>query len=203
LFTLVVVLGVVAWTYIDDRNDASRANERREQEWRHGGDSVVASATIKAFQGPAFERAYRAAGGSGRLIAKNVHQGYVVRLTVGEVPRPDDTYRIVLIDGRAKPQPRPFLSAQAWRWQAAHAALADHYPWLGSTAAEALAPGTTVAPVKVVLPQLGIATYGFYSDADEGGISTDHPARDLRMALFAVDSHGEVRWAREVPLLAG
>jgi hypothetical protein len=195
LVALVLVVGIGGAVWIDHRHDRSRAAELRAREWQHGGDDVSVSAQISAARGASFATAYRAAGGRGRLITDDVLQGYVVRVDLGSAPD-DGSYHLALVDTRA--EPRPFFSAQPWNWNGEYNSLSAHYSWLADTAAGRLAPGTTIQPVTVRPVSGGV--YGFYSDAQEGGLATEHPETDLVLALFHVDEHGAVRWAKKVPL---
>ena len=186
------------------------SHQRRDDEWSHGGDKVKVGARIEVTDAAGFGDALDAAGGTRNGAIVGVQQGFVVNVTWTGPREAGGYYQFVLLDDRVAPA-RPVRpgsgSAGGERvtlgWDGRYEVLHQRYPWLAATAARQLPDGSSTDSTEalgVPAKDRGSATLAFY-DLEDANPVTD-PAHDLELAMFLVDSGGEVRWARKIPLAA-
>ncbi|MFL6174539.1 MAG: hypothetical protein ACJ716_16745 [Marmoricola sp.] len=183
-------------------------HQRREHEWSHGGDAVEVQAQILATSGAGFGDALEEAGGDRDGAIVDAQQGFVIKVRWNGSPASGGSYQFVLLDHRVSPA-RPIRAATGAApgrgvtlgWDGRYEALSQHYSWLAGTAERRLSDGSyadTAESVGVPARKRGTAMVAFYNVKNANAV-TD-PARDLKLAMFFVDSDGAVRWARAIPL---
>ncbi|MFL6106731.1 MAG: hypothetical protein ACJ72L_07190 [Marmoricola sp.] len=183
-------------------------HERRDHEWRHGGDKVTVEAGIRVTDAAGFGEALAAAGGTRSAAIVDAQQGFVIKVRWNGGPASGGSYQFVLLDHRVSPA-RPIRAATGAApgrgitlgWDGRYEALSQHYAWLAGTEERRLSDGSyadTAEAVGVPARKRGRAMVAFYNVKNANAV-TD-PARDLELAMFFVDSDGEVRWARAIPL---
>jgi hypothetical protein len=183
-------------------------HERRNDEWRHGGDDVTVQAQIQATDAAGFGDALAAAGGDRDGAVVDAEQGLVVRVTWTGTPGADGYYQFVLLDNRVSPAHLVrAASASAGgkgfgpNWAGAYDELHKHYSWLAGTASKQRPDGSfsdDTDALGVPAKHHGSAALAYWFG--KPSIPTTDPPHDLRLAMFYVDADGEVRWAREIPL---
>jgi len=200
LVVALVAAVVLAVVWIDHRG--------RENEWRHGGDAVTVHSQIQGTDAAGFGDALAAAGGDRDAAVVGAQQGFVLKVTWSGTPKSGGYYQFVLLDGRVSPA-RPVRAATGWsdgravgpNWAGAYESLHEHYSWLARTASQKQPDGSFAGDIDalgVPAKPRGSATLAYWIDKD--AVPSTDPAGDLRLAMFFVDSDGEVRWAREIPL---
>lgn len=183
-------------------------HDRRADEWRHGGDDVTVQAKIQATDAAGFGDAFAAAGGERDGAVVDAEQGFAVKVTWTGTPNADGYYQFVLLDDRVSPaQMIRAASASADgkgvgpNWAGAYEQLHRHYAWLAGTASKQLPDGSSsddTNALGVPAKRQGSAALAYWFD--KPSIPTADPTRDLKLAMFYVDSDGAVRWARDIPL---
>jgi hypothetical protein len=197
-----LVLVVMTWAAVALRH------HQRDDEWRHGGDQVKVHAAITATDSAGFGAALEAAGGSSDDAIFDALQGFVVTADWAGTPKSGGTYQFVLLDARVAPA-QPVRASAAWadgegtgpNGAGAYDELHEHYSWLAGMAQTRLPDGSYTGDTDalgVPAKSTGSATLAYWFDNDAN--PTTDPARDFRLAMFFVDSDGEVRWARKIPL---
>ncbi|RNL79592.1 hypothetical protein [Nocardioides marmorisolisilvae] len=183
-------------------------HERRADEWRHGGDDVTVQARIEATDAARFGDALATAGGDRNDAIVDAEQGFVIRVRWTGSPAVDGSYQFVLLDNRVSPS-QMIRAASASvggkgfgaNWAGAYEELHRHYAWLAGTAAKQLPDGSYTEDTNalgVPAQNQGAATLAYW--ITKPTMPTTNPAHDLKLAMFFVDSDGEVRWARDIPM---
>lgn len=199
-----LVLFVGIWVVLGIRH------HHRTNEWAHGGDPVKIQGSITATDAAGFGPALAAAGGSADGAIIDAQQGFVVTVHWSGTPSSGGYYQFILLDTGVSPA-RAVRASTGWEdgkavgpnWAGAYEVLPHHYAWATGLAENVLADGLVTDEARalgVPARRTGSATLGFWTDKNAAS-STD-PVHEFVLAMVFVDSDGEVRWARRIPLTA-
>jgi hypothetical protein len=182
-------------------------DDRRDQEWLHGGDQVSVRARIDSANAAGLGDVLAAAGVPREPGPVGARQIFVLQVAWTGSVEAGGRYQFILLDDRVTPS-RPVRGYGSWgqgkgtgpNWAGAYEALAEHYSWLAGTASRQTASGWTndSEALDLSATPTGEGTLAYW--LDEHDLPTTRPARDLALAMVLVDADGEVRWAKRVPL---
>ena len=183
----------------------------REREWARGGDQVAV--TVEARLPEPDQVAGAAAAFGWTDAAKNVvgdpnEQSVVLRLRWAG-PGRKGHYQVILLDNRAVPATvmRPYGGWDAagdtgFGWAGAYEVLAERYDWLAGTASpeEPDSAVTNTGDIGAVGTRaLGDGSLVAVFRLGRGAAPLADPSQ-LVVAFCYVDTDGEVRWAKRVPV---
>jgi hypothetical protein len=178
---------------------------RRAEEWAHGGDAVTMLAQPRVADAQLLPATATALGyRDTAVLPTGFAQAIVVRLDWrGPAPR-DSWYHLIALDRRVQP-PQPLQVYGGWNtqgatgsgWAGTYETLARHYDWLAATASVRTEAGWTSTTTAVGAPATGTGSMTGIFRVDGHALPfTD--ANQVLVAVFCVDGHDQVRWARRV-----
>ncbi|MFV2101189.1 hypothetical protein [Micromonospora sp. LOL_024] len=185
----------------------------REHEWRSGGDAVTV--TVEALlPGPDQVSDLAAAHGSrnaGQTVVGDPDDQSVLLRLHWSGPGQPGSYQVILLDDRDLPARvvRPFLGWNASggtgsSWSGSYEVLAERYDWLAGVAprpwsSDSLRTPDTLGAVGTRAVADGSLVAVFRMGV--GAAPLTDPSR-LVVAFCYVETDGEVRWAKKVPVPA-
>ena len=182
---------------------------RRDAEWTHGGDTLDVRAELRLADAETLPQTAVALGypvDQPVLLPGTARQAVVVRMRWQGPAQLDGRYELIVLDQRETP-PRPLPAYGGWNVEGgtghnsagAYEKLAERYDWLAGTAAVPDSNGGWLPILQAVdspADETGTVTAIFLVPGDRSRFT--ETTGQLLVAVFYVDEHGEVRWARRV-----